>query len=37
MGFVLRSSRGRMITDAALAHLNLSMPPRRTEAQGRLF
>ena len=36
LGFVLRTQRGRMITDAALAHLNLSIA-RPDEPQQRLF
>jgi holliday junction DNA helicase RuvB len=36
LGFVLRTQRGRMITDAALSHLNLSIV-RPDSGQGRLF
>jgi Holliday junction DNA helicase RuvB len=36
IGFVLRTPRGRMITDAALSHLGLSLP-RPRDSQGQLF
>ncbi len=36
-GFLLRTPRGRMITDAALAHLKLSLPQISDGDQGRLF
>jgi holliday junction DNA helicase RuvB len=36
LGFVLRTQRGRMITDAALSHLKLSIT-RPDNGQGRLF
>jgi holliday junction DNA helicase RuvB len=36
LGFVLRTQRGRMITDAALAHLKLTIA-KTENGQGRLF
>jgi Holliday junction DNA helicase RuvB len=36
LGFVLRTQRGRMITDAALAHLKLSIA-KPDDGQTRLF